>query len=111
MRLWLDVGAPEPRRVVADVAAAVAVTLVVDEMRRAFEIVIVRAIFTETVAGLQLLVIATGAAIGYLIRRDAAPHAEAGRVGVGTRFPMKPRPARGTMRGRPVGGDEQEGRG
>lgn len=54
--------------VVADVAAAVAVTLVIDEMRRAAEIALPRAIFTETIGGLQLLAIAGGAAIGYLAR-------------------------------------------
>lgn len=52
--------------IAADVLAALAVTLVFDEMRRIAEIAVPRAIFTETAGGLQLLTLAIGAAIGYL---------------------------------------------
>lgn len=55
--------------VVADVAAALALTLAIDEMRNAAVELLPRAIFTETIAGLQLLAIAGGATIGYLARR------------------------------------------
>jgi hypothetical protein len=55
--------------VVADAVAALLVTLAIDEMRRAAEIAFPRAIFTETIAGLQLLAIAGGATIGYLARK------------------------------------------
>jgi hypothetical protein len=61
----------------ADVLAAVSVTLVFDEMRRAADVAILRAILTETAGGLQLLAIAGGAAVGYAFggrgrcRRDA----------------------------------------
>jgi hypothetical protein len=51
----------------ADVLAAVTVTLVFDEMRRAADVAIPRAILTETVGGLQFLAIAGGAAVGYAI--------------------------------------------
>ena len=59
----------------ADFATALAVTLVFDEMRNALEIALPRAIFTETVGGLQLLTIAAGAALGFAIgpgRRGAS---------------------------------------
>jgi hypothetical protein len=49
----------------ADVLAAVTVTLVFDEMRRAADVAIPRAVFTETAGGLQLVAIAGGAAFGY----------------------------------------------
>ena len=55
--------------IVADVVAAVAVTLVFDEMRRAAEMTIPRAVFTETVGGLQLLVLGGGAALGHVAGR------------------------------------------
>lgn len=55
--------------IAADVVAALAVTVVFDEMRRAAEIAIPRAIFTETAGGLQLLAVASGAAIGFLVGR------------------------------------------
>ena len=55
--------------IAADVFAALAVTLVFDEMRRAADVAVPRAIFTETVGGLQLLMITSGAAIGYQLRR------------------------------------------
>jgi hypothetical protein len=55
--------------IAADVLAALAVTLVFDEMRRAAEIAIPRAIFTETAGGLQLVAVASGAAVGYFVGR------------------------------------------
>ena len=65
--------------IVADVFAALAVTLVFDEMRSAAEIAVPRAIFTETVGGLQLLAIASGATIGYFVGRpDSANEITAG---------------------------------
>jgi hypothetical protein len=51
----------------ADVLAAIAVTLVFDEMRRAADVAIPRAIFTETGGGLQLLAIGGGAVVGYAL--------------------------------------------
>jgi len=53
----------------ADVVAALAVTLVFDEMRRVAEFAVPRAIFTETVGGLQLLAVAGGATFGYVTGR------------------------------------------
>jgi hypothetical protein len=55
--------------IAADVAAALAVTFAIDEMRRVAEFAFPRAIFTETVGGLQLLAVAGGSAIGYVIGR------------------------------------------
>lgn len=63
----------------ADVVAALALTAMVDEMRRVFEVALPRAIFTETVGGLQLLAIAAGATIGDLSRRFAATTPESVR--------------------------------
>jgi hypothetical protein len=59
--------------IVADLIAALAVTLVFDEMRRAAEIAIPRAVFTETVGGLQLLAVGGGAALGSAVRRVERP--------------------------------------
>lgn len=53
----------------ADVLAALAMTLVFDEMRRAADIAIPRAIFTETAGGLQLVAVASGVAIGCFVGR------------------------------------------
>ena len=66
---WRDVLLVIGSAIAADVLAAVAVTLVFDEMRRAAHIAIPLAIFTETVGGLQLLTLASAAAIGYVIGR------------------------------------------
>ena len=63
----------------ADVVAALALTAMVDEMRRVFEVALPRAIFTETVGVLQLLAIAVGATIGDLSRRFAATTPESVR--------------------------------
>lgn len=53
--------------VAADVVAALAVTLVVDEMRRVAEHSIPRAIVTVTISGLQPLAVGAGASIGHLL--------------------------------------------
>jgi hypothetical protein len=58
----------------ADVVAALAVTMMFDEMRRVFAVALPRAILTETVGGLQLLAIAVGATIGCASRRPGALH-------------------------------------
>ncbi|HET9853254.1 MAG TPA: hypothetical protein VFP56_12235 [Candidatus Limnocylindrales bacterium] len=60
----------------ADVVAALVVTVMFDEMRRVFEVALPRAIFTETVGGLQLLAIAVGAMIGYVSRRPVTTSPE-----------------------------------
>ena len=62
----------------ADALAALAMTAMVDEMRRAFEVALPRAIFTETVGGLQLVAVAVGAAVGYVSRRPLATAVESG---------------------------------
>ena len=51
--------------IAADAVAAVAVTLVFDEMRNAASVALPRAFVTETVGGMQLLVLAAGATVGY----------------------------------------------
>jgi hypothetical protein len=55
--------------VAADVLAALAVTLVFDEMRRDVGFALPRAIFTQTAGGLQLLALGAGATTGYIIGR------------------------------------------
>lgn len=55
--------------IAADVAAALAVTFAIDEMRRVAQFALPRALFTETIGGLQLLAVGGGAALGYVIGR------------------------------------------
>ena len=50
--------------------AALAVTLAFNEMRRVAEFAVPRAIFTETVGGLQPLAIGGGSVIGYFVGRS-----------------------------------------
>lgn len=73
--------------IAADVVAALAVTLAFDEMRRVAEFAIPRAIFTETVGGLQLLAIAGGLAIGYVIGRPRVHVVSPSDTGVPERTP------------------------
>ena len=55
--------------VAADVLAALAVTASFHEMARVAGFSVPRAIFTETVGGLQLVAIAGGATLGYVLGR------------------------------------------
>ena len=77
--------------IAADVVAALAVTLAFDEMRRVAEFAIPRAIFTETVGGLQLLAIAGGLAIGYVIGRPRVHVVSPSDTGVPERTHSNPK--------------------
>jgi hypothetical protein len=62
--LWLVIGVA----LGADLVAALAVTLSIDEMRRFPDLA--RALFAETAGGLQLLAVAIGAIVGHVAHSD-----------------------------------------
>ncbi len=61
--LWLTIWIA----LATDIAAAIGITLIFDEIRRHPDLL--RAVLTETAGGLQLVAISAGAALGYAARR------------------------------------------